>query len=122
MDLRSTNDIKFEVTDKNSELFSSLIDDDSGVLNWEKAKDLLRYTEEPSSIILDNMDEVTPTETTTNTIGVNIRDSPSNHYSVLTSYLDTHTGKWHESKRASHPFLSVHVTKINPDRRNEHED
>ena len=68
------------------------------------------------------MEEVIPTEAIACPIGVNIRDSPSNHYSVLTSYLNKETGKWHESRRASHPFLSCHLTKINPDRRSKRED
>ena len=99
--------------------FKELINDDSGFLNWAKAQDLIRYPEYPESINLDRIDKVHPAEVNANPIGVSIRDSPSDHYSVLTSYLDTKTGKWYESKKASHPFLSVHVTKINPDKNNE---
>ena len=52
-----------------------------------------------------------------------IRDLPSNNdLSVLTSHYDPSTNKWLESRRASHPFISVRMTKINPRKRNMCED
>ena len=80
---------------------------------------MTRYPEYPSGANLDLIDEVHPAEINANPLRVAIRDSPSSHYAVLTSYLDNKTGKWYESKKASHPFLSVHGTKINPDKNNE---
>ena len=52
-----------------------------------------------------------------------IRDLPSSHdLCVLTSYYDPSTHKWLESRRASDPFISVRMTKINPKKSNMCED
>ena len=116
------NDIKIEDTTTNQELLDDLLNDNTETLNWGKAMDLVRYSEDSPSIILDNMVEVNSPEIAACPLEIDIRDSPSNRLSVLTSYLDLETGKWHESKRASHPFLAVEITKINPKRRNECEE
>ena len=39
-------------------------------------------------------------------------------FSVLTSVFDQKAGKWRESSRVTHPFISVEVTKIDPYNRN----
>ena len=39
-------------------------------------------------------------------------------FSVLTSVFDHETGKWRESSRATHPFISVEITRIDPYNRN----
>ena len=67
---------------------------------------------------IENIDEVIPTEVSACPIGVDIRDNLSNHYSVLTAYFNKVTGKWHGSRRASYPYLSVNITKIDPCKRN----
>ena len=63
-----------------------------------------------------------PTEINVCPSDVTICDKPSNRLSVLTSYYDHKTDKWYEDNRASHPFISVDVTKINPMKRNKCKD
>ena len=59
---------------------------------------------------MDNIDEITPLEANVCPTDVDVRDSLSNHYSVLTAYYDKETKKWYEAKRASHPFILVNMT------------
>ena len=67
---------------------------------------------------MDNIEEVI----NANVIGVKARNLPSRtDLSVLTSYFDPNSRKWLEAKRASHPFISVKMTKINPRRDNKEE-
>ena len=107
------NDIKIEDTEKNNDILESLLEDHSETINWNKALPSIRYSEKAPAIILDNIEEIT--EANVYPSDVKIRDLPSNHYlSVLTSHYDPTTNKWLESKRASHPFISVKMTKINP--------
>ena len=82
----------------------------------------MRYTSALPAINLDNIDEITPLEANVCPTDVDVRDSLSNHYSVLTAYYDKETKKWYEAKRASHSFISVNMTKIDPSRRNKCED
>ena len=49
------------------------------------------------------------------------RSAPSNDLKVITCYLDKASGKWIEARRSSHPFISVNVTKINPQGNNRKE-
>ena len=108
------NVIEIDDTKANIKLLDSLIEDESETLNWNKASPLTRYTSEAPAIILDNIEEVTEINICNN--DVLIRDRPS--LSVLTSYYDHSSRKWLESKRASHPFISVKMTKINPEQNN----
>ena len=112
-----SNEIKVEMNENNSEEIKSLQDDNSKMLDWTKTLKIARHKEAPL-ILLDNTDEVSPSDANTCPISVDVRVTPSNHYSVLTAYYDKTTGKWHESRRASHPFLSVRVTKIDPNKWN----
>merc|ERR1739842_243624 len=52
--------------------------------------------------------------------GINaLRVLPSlTDYSVLTSVFDHKKGKWQESGRATHPFILVQITRIDPNNRN----
>ena len=111
------NEIK--INDTNQELLGKLIEESSETLDWSKAAKLTRYTEQAPSIIINNITEVNPPNINACPLEIEIRDSPSNRLDVATSYLDLATQKWHESKRASHPFLEVDVSKINPKKRNE---
>ena len=106
------NDIKVDVTDENSEIFNSLLNDQSETLDWEKSLKLMRYPNAPPAINLDNIDEIAPLEENICPIDVDVRDSLSNHYSILTAYYNKETGKWYEAKRASHPFISVNKEKL----------
>ena len=96
------NEIKLE--DTNPDLLEELIENTSEILDWGKAIELTRYTKQAPSILLNNMTEVDPPNIGACPLEIDIRDSPSNRLSVLTSYLDLASGKWHESTRASHPF------------------
>ena len=81
-------------------------------LNWNKAAEFTRYTTEAPPIILDNVVESEPINiNTTKTI-------PTNNVRVNTCYMDKTTGKWIEVRRASHPYIKVNMTKINPHRSN----
>ena len=82
----------------------------------------MRHPNAPPAINLDNIDEITPLEANICPIDVDVRDTLSNHYYVLTAYWNKETGKWHEVKRENHPFISVNMTKINPNKRNKCED
>ena len=110
------NDTKVEITEANNEVFDSLLEDQSETLDWEKALTLMRYTSTPPAIKLDNIDKIMPLEANICPTEVDVRDNPSNHYSVLTSYYDKKTNKWYAAKRASHPLISVNMTKIDPSR------
>ena len=99
-----------------------MLKDRSDTIDWEKALKLMRYTSALPAINLDNIDEITPLEANVCPTDVDVRDSLSNHYSVLTAYYDKETKKWYEAKRASHSFISVNMTKIDPSRRNKCED
>ena len=86
-------------------------------MNWSKAFPMTRYTEDAPPIILNNIEEVTELNVCNN--DVKIRDLPSSTgLSVLTSYYDKRSGKWLESRRASHPFIKVKMTKISPENNN----
>ena len=53
---------------------------------------------------------------------VKMRNLPSKtDLLVLTSHYDSSSGKWLESRRASHPFISVKMTKIDPERNNKND-
>ena len=85
------------------------------VLNWSKSLPLTRYEGEAPPIFMDNIDEVMDI----NTIGVKTRNLPSQtDLSVLTLHFDPSSGKWLEFKRASHPFISVQMIKIDPRKNN----
>ena len=116
-DKNPENEIK--IKDTNPDLLEELIEKSSEILDWSKAAKLTRYTEKAPSILISNMTEVDPPKIEACPLEIEIRDSPSNRLNVMTSYLDLASGKWHESTRASHPFLAVEITKINPKRRNE---
>ena len=95
-------------------------------LDWNKLAPLMRHEGKAHPIIMDNINEVIMDDMTevinANVIGVKARDLPSaSDLSVLTSYFDHNSKKWLEAKRASHPFISVKMTKINP-RKNNKED
>ena len=87
-------------------------------LNWEKASHLTRYEGEAPPIILDNIIEE---EKISINASAAVRRAPSSDMKVLTCYLDKASGKWVEARRASHPFISVNITKINPHRNNKRE-
>ena len=54
-----------------------------------------------------------------NSAGIKARSIPSTiDLSVLTSVFDHGSGKWLESKRATHPFISVKITRIDPRNQN----
>ena len=93
-----------------------LIDGDK--LNWGKASPITWYETEAPPIILDNIVE-------SNNLSINAATmrikGPSSDLRILTCHLDKTTGKWVESRRASHPFISVNMTKINPYRGNRSE-
>ena len=115
------NDIKIDDTDKNNDILESLIEDQTDTIYWVKALPLTRYTSEAPAIILDNIEEVP--EANVCTSDVKVRDLPSSSdLSVLTSHYDPSTHKWLQSRRASHPFISVKMTKINPRKGNVCED
>ena len=50
-----------------------------------------------------------------------MNNTPSNSFEILTSHWDDETQKWHEATRASHPYITVRLTKINPHQRNKRE-
>ena len=73
-------------------------------LDWSKAAEFTRYTSEAPPIILDN---VLQSETIrTNSVKSSVR--------VQTCYMDKATGRWIEVRRASHPYIKVNMSKINP--------
>ena len=82
-------------------------------LDWETASPLTRYESEAPPIILDNIIE-------DDKINVNIAAMRSD-MRILTCHLDKATGKWIEAKRASHPFVKLNMTKVNPYRNNRSE-
>ena len=82
-------------------------------LEWDKIAPLLRHEDNEDPIIIDNINEVVPDNIDANVLGVK-----ASNLSVLTSYFDHKANKWLESKRASHPFISVKMTKINPKKNN----
>ena len=47
---------------------------------------------------------------------IQLRNSPN--LSVLTSYWDKESERWLEGERASHPFIAVKLTKIDPAKNN----
>ena len=111
------NVIEIEETKANNETLEAMIKENSDTLNWNKVLPMTRYINEAPPIILDIIDEVTDINICTNEI--KLRDVPSKtDLSVLTSHYDNATGKWLESRRASHPFISVKMTKINPAKNN----
>ena len=111
---------KVIATEKNNDILNSLLKDHSETINWSKALPLTRYSDEAPAINLENIEEIVEANVCPSEI--NIRDLPSNNFSVLTSHYDPLTNKWYESRRASHPFISVKMTKINPNKRNKCED
>ena len=116
-EMNPENIIEIGETNENNEILESMIKEDSDTINWNKAFPMTRYINEAPPIILDNIDEVTEINICTNE--VKMRNLPSKtDLSVLTSHYDSTTGKWLESRRASHPFISVKMTKISPERNN----
>ena len=86
----------------------------------------MRHEGKALPIIMDNVNEVVMDDMTkvinTNVIGVKTKDlPPTSDLSVWTSYFDHNSKKWLEAKRASHPFISVKMTKINPKKNNKEE-
>ena len=68
-----------------------------------------------------NKIEAGPTleELNINSAGIKARSIPyTTNLSVLTSVFDHGSGKWLESRRATHPFISVKITKIDPRNQN----
>ena len=116
------NSIKLEASEINDEVLDSLIKDKSETIDWGKACHVTRHTSTSPPINLENINDVEPSEINICPSDVTICDKPSNRLSVLTSYYDHKTDKWYEANRASHPFISVDVTKINPMKRNKCED
>ena len=60
-------------------ILESLLEEQSEIINWDKAMPLTRYTEEAPPIILDNIEEINATNVCTSEIKL----------SVLTSYYDS---------------------------------
>ena len=103
-----------------NDILETLIKEEPDIINWNKALPLTRYTNEAPPIILDNIDEVSNINICTSE--VKMRNLPSKtDLSVLTSHYDHSSGKWLESRRASHPFISVKMTKIDPERNNKND-
>ena len=116
-DMNPENEITINETKDNNKILNDMINEKSESLNWEKALPMTRYPNEAPPIILDNIDEVTDLNVCNSEI--KLRDIPSTKdLSVLTSHYDNSTGKWLESRRASHPFISVKMTKIDPAKNN----
>ena len=112
-EMNPENKFAIDDTEANNEILEAMIKEKSKSLNWEKVLPMVRYPNEAPPIILDNIDEVTDMNVCNNEI--KLRDVPSTRdLSVLTSHYDSSTGKWLESRRASHPFISVKMTKICP--------
>ena len=104
-------------SEKNKTL-DNLINEGQQSLNWDKISPLIRHEGQAPPMIMDNIEEVI----NANVIGVKARNLPSrSDLSVLTSYFDPNSRKWLEAKRASHPFISVKMIKINPRRNNKEE-
>lgn len=80
-------------------------------LSWGKAAPYTRYETEAPPIILDNIVESDNISINAATMRVK---GPTSDMRILTCHLDKATGKWVESRRASHPFIKVNMTKINP--------
>ena len=107
------NRIEISDTADNNVILDSLIKEDSDTIDWSKALPMTRYEDKAPPIILDNIEEVE--ELNVNTSDIQLRDFPSlSDLSVLTSYWDSESGKWLESRRASYPYIAVKMTKINP--------
>ena len=87
-------------------------------LDLDKALPLARYAGEAPPIILDNIIEEENIRINASAV---LHKGPSNDMRVLTCYLDRSSGKWVEASRASHPFISINVTKINPHQNNKKE-
>ena len=116
-DMNPENEININETEANNKILDDMIKENSESLDWEKALPMTRCPNKAPPIILDNIDEVTDLNVCNNEI--KIRDIPSTkNLSVLTSHYDNSTGKWLESRRASHPFISVKMTQINPAKNN----
>ena len=112
-DMNPENEIIIDETEENNKILDDMIKENSDSIDWEKALPLTRCPDKAPPIILDNIDEVTDLNVCNNEI--KIRDIPSiTDLSVLTSHYNHSTGKWLESRRASHPFISVKMTQINP--------
>ena len=79
----------------------------------EKIAPLMRHKDNEDPIIMDNVNKVVLDNVNANVLGVK-----ASNISKLTSYFDHKSNKWLESKRASHPFISVKMTKINPKKNN----
>ena len=111
------NIIEVGETAENNDILESLISEDSDTIDWNKAFPMTRYANEAPPIILDNIEEVTEINICTNE--VQMRNLPSKtDLIVLTSHYYSKLVKWLESRRASHPFISVKMKKINPRKNN----
>ena len=116
-------------TVENNELLETMINEGSESINWNKALPMTKYEGKAPPIILDNIDEVNKIDDVMlnsieedgelevcNVGEIRLRDNPN--LSVLTSYWDEKSEKWLEAERASHPFIAVKMTKINPAKNN----
>ena len=99
----------------NDEILNNIIEENNKKLNWDKVLPLARYAGEAPPIILDNVIDEENIKINASAV---LHKGPSNHMRVLTCYLDKTSGRWIEARRASHPFISVNVTKINPHQNN----
>ena len=114
-DLNPDNTFNIGEKDEKNEILDNLINEEQEVLDWSKVSPLIRYEGKPPPIIMDNIDKIIDI----NTIGVKTRNLPSQtDLSVLTSQFDPSSRKWLEAKRASHPFISAQMTKIDPRKSN----
>ena len=108
----------FPINDKatDNDTFKEIIEEiQEPELNWNKIAPLIRHEDDGSPIIMDNVNEIVVDEVNTNVLGVLPQNGPStSNLSVLTSYFDHNAQQWLKTKRATHPFISVEMTKINP--------
>ena len=127
METMKHNDFKerMEENPENNFVSNKIIDDKTmeelvkeTELNWSKAAEYTRYETEAPPIIMDNLVEGDHLSTNAATMRAS---GPSNDMRILTCYLDKATGKWVESRRASHPYIKVNMTKIDPHRKNQAE-
>ena len=87
-------------------------------LNERENDDTLKFQIKDDHIINnDEKYELLEKENIINTNALRVLPSTTD-LSVLTSVFDHSKGKWLESSRASHPFISVRITKIDPTNNN----
>ena len=113
---RINPDNAFTISDKaeNNDALAEIINESQQPeLDWNKVAPLMRHENEEHPIIMDNVNEVVMDNANANALGIK-----ASNLSVWTSYFDHSSKKWLESKRASHPFISVKMTKIDPKKNN----